>query len=248
MSFTTYRDTKNGPWLILNNDNIIGPGIINNDLMQHEMQIYSNVLTIAKKYKSRYNHVIDGGSNQGTFSIPLAKAHPDLEFYGFEVQRQIFYATCGSISLNGLSNVYNNLCALSNKCGTISFQVPDYNIIGNFGAFEIQQPFQNSDIGWWANSSKTDTVPCVTIDSLGLQPCFIKFDVEGMEYLAIQGANSTIDMYRPIIWAESHKSDQHLLFSYFTKKGYRVINDKNRNWYFIPEWVADLAEFNQAIS
>lgn len=245
MVLTTYQETQNGPWLLLKNDNCISNIILNTNLMHYEMQTHSNILNLAKKYKPKYNHVIDGGSNQGSFSVSLAKIHPDLEFYGFEVQRQIYYATCGTISLNGLTNVYNNLCALSNKCGTVTFQIPDYEKEGNFGAFEVQPPYQRSDVGHWANSTKLDTIPSVTIDSLGLQPCFIKFDIEGMEYLAIQGANSTIDMYRPIIFVESHKNDQSLLLPYFTRKGYHVITHVH-DWYFIPDWL-NVDEFNQAL-
>jgi FkbM family methyltransferase len=247
MSIVSYKDTVNGPWLIINSDNTIRIGIERSSLMVDEMQTYSDVIAIAKRYKPEYKHVIDGGSNHGTFCVPIAAAHPDLEFHAFEVQRMIYYATCGTIALHGLTNIYSNLCALSDKHESISFNVPNYNAGGNYGAFEIQPPFMNTSVGHWTDSPTTSVIDSITIDSLELETIFIKLDLEGMEYPAVIGATNTIEKFKPVVWCESIKSDQDLLFSYFTSRGYRVITDRHTNWYFIPEWVTDIAEMETAI-
>lgn len=49
-----------------------------------------------------------------------------------------------------------------------------------------------------------DDVEIITIDSLNIQPDFIKLDVEGMEYSAIIGAENTIRQYRPVIMLEEN--------------------------------------------
>lgn len=49
-----------------------------------------------------------------------------------------------------------------------------------------------------------DDVEVITLDSLGLAPDFIKFDVEGMEWHAIKGAERTIRTYRPVVMFEEN--------------------------------------------
>lgn len=49
-----------------------------------------------------------------------------------------------------------------------------------------------------------DDIAVITLDSLGLAPGFIKLDVEGMEWHAIQGAAETIRAHRPIVMLEEN--------------------------------------------
>ena len=46
----------------------------------------------------------------------------------------------------------------------------------------------------------------LTVDSLNLPSLgFLKLDLEGGEYLALQGARETIEKYRPVIFVECKK-------------------------------------------
>lgn len=50
---------------------------------------------------------------------------------------------------------------------------------------------------------KGGSIPCITIDSIGLDRCdFIKLDCEGMEVRALQGACETIITLRPVMLIE----------------------------------------------
>ena len=49
-----------------------------------------------------------------------------------------------------------------------------------------------------------DSVDVITLDSLHLSPDFLKLDVEGMEFLALKGAELTIRKYQPVIIFEEN--------------------------------------------
>ena len=49
----------------------------------------------------------------------------------------------------------------------------------------------------------------ITIDSLEVAPDFIKLDVEGYEYFAVEGAEKTIKTYRPIIIFEENRLNRN---------------------------------------
>lgn len=249
MSFTEFKETLNGPFVLPKGDMWIRYGIEHNDLVRG-VDVWNNLLKILKALRPQYKHVIDGGSNLGSFSVPLAKVNPDLEFHAFEVQRLIYYGTCGTIALQGLMNIKSHLKGLGNNIGSVNIPVPDYSLQGNFGAYEVKKPFRNSDAGsWhWVNTPEMDTIDIVTIDSLGLEPLMIKLDVEGMEVNVLQGASSTIDMYQPIIWCERHKSDTLAVENFFANKGYTVHLDKDQHWFFIPSYLKNNPEIWEALN
>jgi FkbM family methyltransferase len=47
-------------------------------------------------------------------------------------------------------------------------------------------------------------IEMITLDSLNLAPDFIKLDIEGFEYYALQGAQQTINLYHPVIFIEDN--------------------------------------------
>lgn len=240
MSLVEYKETLNGPYLLPTGDMWVRYGIENYNITEGN-KVYIDLLTVLKTLRPKYKHVIDGGSNLGLVCIPLAKVFPDLEIHAFEVQRLLYYSTCGTIALHGLTNCKSHLKGLSSVCGKLNIPIPDYTRQGNYGAFEVKQPFKNSDSGtWhWVNTEKTDTIDIVTIDSMELEPLLIKLDIEGMECYALQGASNTIDMYQPIVWCERHKSDSLMIEEFFKNKAYTIVYDKEDHWFFIPNWLKD---------
>ena len=62
------------------------------------------------------------------------------------------------------------------------------------------------------------TVQAHTLDSLNLQPFFIKIDVEGAEKNVLEGSFATIDSHLPIILVEIQNIETYLLISREMKK------------------------------
>jgi hypothetical protein len=65
----------------------------------------------------------------------------------------------------------------------------------------------------------TAEVEIFPLDSFGIKPDFIKFDIEGMETDAIAGGIETIINHRPVIFSERQK-EYFPLFTMLTKLNY----------------------------
>lgn len=82
--------------------------------------------------------------------------------------------------------------------------------------------------------------PIITLDALGLRPDFVKLDVEGMEYHALLGGETTIREARPVVMIEEnglcsrygvkHGSAGALLESW----GFRRVAVCNKDWIYAP--------------
>jgi FkbM family methyltransferase len=138
--------------------------------------------------------------------------------------------------LNWLNNVYITWAGLDEIEHTIELHVPDYTSPNNYGAYEVMPPEQNSDCRI-LYTEQIDRVKMVTIDSLGIDPLFIKLDVEGMEWRTLQGARSTLDRCQPIVWCERHKSDPDKVLPFFDNRGYALTSLIEGHWTFIPPWL-----------
>ena len=231
-----FVENHNGRFLAVAGDQWIRHGIEHVDLIGFELRKFRLLLDLAKQLRPFQKDVIDGGSNMGSWTIPLARVHTDLTFHMFEVQRFLFWVSCGNLALNHVLNARPNWMGLSNQPGEIEIRQPDYTIHGNFGAFEVQQPFQNSDCAL-VYTDQVDKVRTTTIDSLNVNPILIKMDVEGMEWLVVQGAQKTIDTYQPIVWAERQKSDPDKVIPFFTDRGYALSFAIEGHWLFVPQWL-----------
>lgn len=166
--------------------------------------------------------IIDGGSNIGLITIPIATLIKS-KIISFEPQPQIFYALCGNIILNNL----NNIIAINKGLGSQNkiMYVPyiDYNVENDFGDVELQE-------------SGTNSVEIITIDSLNLNKVdFIKLDVEGMEIEALIGAKNTIDRFRPWCWVEYFKSDLQTITTFFKSKNYNIFLVDKANLVAVPD-------------
>jgi len=208
---------------------------IENDQLVSSYLGYIKMLEIAKQLRPNQLDVIDGGSNIGTWSIPIGYHHRDLTFHTFEVQRAIFGLQSANVTINSAWNVYPQWCGLSNSCNTIDLAQPDYSKRSNFGAFEVNQPYKNSDDDTH-RVAQVEQVKMASIDSLQLKPLFIKLDLEGMEWPAIQGGSWTIAAFQPIVWAESHKSNADVIVPFFLERNYRETKFDG-HWLFIPPWL-----------
>ena len=93
---------------------------------------------------------------------------------------------------------------------------------------------------------KDMTVGLVSIDSLGVRPDYIKYDVEGAEFEALVGADKTIRECRPsVILSLYHRSRDIFFLINFVKEKYPWYRMYLRRTECLPAWEIDLVLINE---
>lgn len=185
-------------FMIMETDQIITGNLLHNGSFEQHLQVITEILIDDKSN----GIVLDIGANLGTYSIPLAKRNKDLDFIGFEPQKNIYYQYCGNIFLNSLTNVKAFNFGIGSESKKISVRIPLYSSDNNIGAFSIdEETAQRNDE--CLISDEFETMVILTLDSLNIENIkLIKIDVEGMEKDVLLGGKETIirNEYPPIIF------------------------------------------------
>lgn len=162
--------------------------------------------------------IVDAGANIGMYAVPMARAVEEKggKVYGFEVQKRLFYALCGTIALNDLEclDVFNT--GLGDKEDTLSMPKVDYSVPWDYGCLSLvdQDNIKNQEF---------ETVDITTIDNLELERLdFVKIDVEGMELKVLAGGEQTIRQHRPYFWIEFYNVDTAKLKAWFDGMDYTI--------------------------
>jgi len=142
--------------------------------------------------------VVEVGSNIGAHTVHLAKlVGENGGVVAFEAQRVIFQMLCANLALNGIENTDAKCMAVGAAPGEIMVPRVDYRGDNNFGGIPL-----GGDDG--------DLVEMIAIDNLLLPAChMMKIDVEGMEKQVLEGARQTIMQFRPYLYVEDDRPDQH---------------------------------------
>lgn len=168
--------------------------------------------------------IIDVGANIGSFTLFMAKQHPDCLVYAFEAQRIKSYQLAGNIYLNNLENVFVEQVALTDSdTKQLSFVIADKH---SNGASRLQSEANQT----YFTGEKIVAVPARRLDDYlyDTKPVsLIKIDVEGHEENVIRGGRETILKYKPIIlfnswdfdWA---KAKQNSLMNYIQSLNYDI--------------------------
>lgn len=166
---------------------------------------------------------IDAGSHVGTMSLFLSRVvGPSGQVYAFEPQRQLHQLTCGNMALNGITNVFCERKAVSNKVGEIVVPAIDFDKEGCHGCTALDE---TNFLG--------ESVPTLTIDSLNLVRCrLIKLDVEGMELQALEGARRTVQSYKPALFIRAQYDPTENTLSLATQKVARLVQSFNYDMYW----------------
>jgi len=145
--------------------------------------------------------IVDGGTNAGFFTIPVAymTQNRNMRIISFEPQRQLFQAVSGSLALNGYQHVFLHNCGLGAEPGIAQLPAIDYSIVQDFGTVQLSDDTTVEEDGWM-NDRVVDITSIDAMDLPGLE--FFKLDVEGYEVPALVGALDTIKKHRPWIWVE----------------------------------------------
>lgn len=210
--------------------------LISNAIQQggYEVDVFAISQRLLEKHKDGI--VLDIGANLGSFTIPLAKANPHLQFHSFEPQRIIYYQLCANTFINGLDNVYTYQKALSSKAGLMEIDVPDYAQEQNIGAFSIDKEVRENDYEC-KTVGKTEVIETTKLDEYLFKDVrLIKVDVEGHELEVIKSAQDTIEAnnYPPIIfeawnWKPWFEPKRKELFQYLQDMGYQITEGGNNN-------------------
>ena len=145
--------------------------------------------------------IVDGGTNAGFFTIPVAYTTQGrgVRIIAFEPQRQLFQAVGGSLALNGYDHVFLHNCGLGSKPGIAQLPAIDYSVAQDFGTVQLSDETTVEEDGWMNDR----VVDVTSIDAMALPRLdFFKLDVEGYEIPALTGALATIKRHRPWIWVE----------------------------------------------
>lgn len=160
---------------------------------------------------------VDAGANAGLVAVPLAnliKAKGG-QVHAFEVQRPMYYALCGTVALNDLSDtlhIHNQ--GLGDTAKTLKVPLQDYGKPKDFGMVSLV----NQEA-----IAQFEEVQIVTLDSLKLPRLdFLKIDVEGMEIEVLQGGAKTLRQYRPWCWIEYWMVDKDKLKAQFAGLDYTL--------------------------
>ncbi len=179
---------------------------------------------------------LDVGANIGVHTLEMAR---EMENWGqvlaFEAQERLYYALCGNISLNNLSNAQAFNLAIGETVGFIQIPQPDYNKPASFGSLELQyRPTQTEFIGQTISYSPKNlvSVPMNKLDNLKPSRVdFLKIDVEGMEIQVLRGSEQLLHDHNPDILIEWIKSDKTELISFLSSFGYNSIIEIDANLY-----------------
>jgi FkbM family methyltransferase len=178
--------------------------------------------------------VLDIGANVGTFSFAL-RPHC-AAIHAFEAQRIIFNMLCGSVAINGWSNVFCYNVAMTDTYSKIKVPQFDYTKKLSFGSIEFG-PTQKEELDQERQDEtlKREFVEGCPLDSfLFARVDLIKVDIEGMELQFLTGANQTIHMHHPILFIEHTKVEKDELRRRLVDLGYKV-TDTGNDFLCIPE-------------
>lgn len=204
-------------------DRHIGRGILQHGYWgEHDIELIRQLLALRLQDRPQVTFY-DVGANVGTHTLALAKLLGDrVRIRAFEAQTAVFNMLCGTLALNGLHRVKAHHQAVSDKDGErIAFALPDYRVENNIGGLELVPP-PHSDNDGMQRSGEIETVGTVTIDAFAEAVDFIKLDIEGMEHLALDGAEVVLSTHRPMLLIEILKTDHQRLYASLRRHRYRI--------------------------
>jgi FkbM family methyltransferase len=185
---------------------------------------------------------VDVGANIGLYSCIMAEhVGGDGSVIAFEPMPECLEQLEKNIKLNNFKNITIKPVALSNNVGTLNLFVPPLHPGGSSGATQVWNP------GDWkiAGNAAVNTLDALfNGDRLDL----IKFDIQGHELQALEGAERVVNRFRPIILCEVDEHNLKQVFELIKKWDYSIfVEDRNgslssslpsknqtRDYFFLP--------------
>lgn len=160
---------------------------------------YSNEEAVLFKSLLREGAVVlDIGAHIGPHTLVLAGTVGRRgAVLAFEPQRVLFQMLCANTALNNHTHVYCYHAAVGSHNGSLFVPELDYTAENNFAGLSL------------GGHRQGEKVSLMTVDDLALQRCdFMKIDVEGMELDVLQGAEKTIERFKPVLYVEDDRKEK----------------------------------------
>jgi FkbM family methyltransferase len=156
---------------------------------------------------------IDIGANNGQSIESILLFRPNAQVVAFEPNPRL--AAKLNQRYRGRDSIQINNVGLSDINGNFRLYIPSYNNFEYDALASMDEAHAASWIGaesvYWFRPSRlrVDEVECrtTTLDSLNLEPVFVKVDVEGLEYEVLEGARQTLTRHHPVLLLEYSESD-----------------------------------------
>jgi FkbM family methyltransferase len=202
-------------WATINNNREVEINIIHNikmkltikDWVQYNLFIYGkyeeNETLLWEKLVKKSSVILDIGANVGYFSLLASKINPKSSIFSFEPIKHTFDRLSYNVKQNNFQNIKLFNCAISDENRILSINVGNEN---NWGMSSVN----NHEF----TSGKIENINAISIDNFVKEEKIqrvdlIKLDIEGAEYMALEGMKNTLDNYSPDILIEI--LDEHLL-------------------------------------
>lgn len=159
----------------------VDPSELHGFYLYYEQEYDDPIFHFLKLQLASYHRAIDLGANIGIYTTFLALHCDHVD--AFEPEEQVIPRLQKNLALNNLQNVTIHKKCVSHVTGKVRFVSPsqDNQGVGHIGTEGI-------------------SVESITLDDFltdsDQQPLFIKMDIEGAEWLAIQGALRTVSSWR----------------------------------------------------
>lgn len=177
------------------------------------------------KFVGPESHVIDIGANIGWYSLHIGSMLKGGSIHSFEPLPETYTKFQQNIKLNGLTNIHTNQIALSEKKQTLTFFFDPHqsgssssrNITES--ATIVKQELESITFDEYAESKNLKQID------------FIKCDVEGAELFVFQGAQKSLDKYKPIVFAEILRK-WSAKFNYHPNDIFKLFHDLNYSSFY----------------
>ena len=155
-----------------------------------------NIYLIKNKIYKKEAIFLDIGCNYGAYSIPIAKYNEKINIYCFDPSKKSVDKLIENIKLNQIKNIKFFQIGIGEKVKKVNF---DDNLTNykNSGSYQV------------INSNAGTKIDINSIDNLILdgiitpkENIFIKIDIEGYEFFALQGLTKTIKDFHVMIFFE----------------------------------------------
>lgn len=177
--------TEHGIFFVYPNDGI-GGDIINKGIWEEYF------ITLAKNLIEENNFVVDCGANFGFNSVIMGKIIGKFgKIFCFEPQKLVYEQLIKNLNENKIKNYQCfNSCVADVSEKLINLEPVNYD----------QSWVNIGDIGVGNGGEESKTI---SLDDLNLEKVeFIKFDIQGYELYALNGAKKTLEKFMPYIFIE----------------------------------------------